>query len=131
MSQRQFMHRVDAAVTRKVAQALLTTMRPLKRVLREQQVKIEKLQKEKHKAHAEERAMAAGLAEKLKNGLLSHLKRSGWPSVRMRFGPVYCIGNLCLHLAGGVDLVAFVVDFALLFGAPLNTNVVRFLPGGS
>jgi len=43
-------------------------------VLREQQLKIERLQKEKNKEKQEEQTMAAGLADKLKNGLLAHLK---------------------------------------------------------
>ena len=43
-------------------------------MLREQQLKIERLQKEKNKEKQEEQTMAAGLADKLKNGLLAHLK---------------------------------------------------------
>ena len=58
-----------------VAHVLLSTMRPLKKVLREQQVKIEKLEKQKEREKHQEEKMAAALADKLKTGLLSHLKR--------------------------------------------------------
>ena len=73
MSQKAFMHRVDSAVTHKVAQELLATIRPLKRILREQQGKIEKLQKQKRKEKAVEETLARSLANKLKSGLLSKL----------------------------------------------------------
>jgi hypothetical protein len=66
---------VSPAVTRKVAHVLVRTMRPLRRILREQQLKIEKLQKEKNKVKRQEETMAAELASKLKNGLIDHLKQ--------------------------------------------------------
>lgn len=81
------MHRVDSAVTHKVAQELLATIRPLKRILREQQGKIEKLQKQKRKEKAVEETLARSLANKLKSGLLSHLKRDVDIEVRRKLTP--------------------------------------------
>jgi len=81
------MHRVDSAVTKKVAHVLIRTMRPLKRVLHEQQVKIELLQKEKNKEKEEEQKMASALADKLKNGLLSHLKKDVDIEVKRKLTP--------------------------------------------
>eukprot|EP00285_Hemiselmis_virescens_P008462 CAMPEP_0173379632 /NCGR_PEP_ID=MMETSP1356-20130122/2497_1 /TAXON_ID=77927 ORGANISM="Hemiselmis virescens, Strain PCC157" /NCGR_SAMPLE_ID=MMETSP1356 /ASSEMBLY_ACC=CAM_ASM_000847 /LENGTH=267 /DNA_ID=CAMNT_0014332993 /DNA_START=59 /DNA_END=858 /DNA_ORIENTATION=+ len=74
MSQKQFEGVVDKDVTAKVAQVLLETMRPLKRVLREQQEKIDMLEHHhSHEAKAEQR-IAGRLSSDLKTGLLSHLK---------------------------------------------------------
>lgn len=74
MSQAQFEGEVDKAVTAKVATVLLNTMRPLKRVLYEQQKKIEALRKEKNTEIAAEKRIAARLSNNIKQGLLTHLK---------------------------------------------------------
>ena len=99
MSQAQFETKVERAVTSKVAQALLKTMQPLKRVLKEQQDKIaylehrhahEKKDEARYAAlpsriHVGEPAppdadksdcrIATRLSSDLKSGLLSHLKQ--------------------------------------------------------
>ena len=74
-------------MTRKVAHVLVRTMRPLRRILREQQLKIEKLQKEKNKEKRQEETMAAELASKLKNGLIAHLKQDVDIEVRRKLTP--------------------------------------------
>ena len=66
---------------------LVRTMRPLRRILREQQLKIEKLQKEKNKERRQEETMAAELASKLKNGLIAHLKQDVDIEVQRKLTP--------------------------------------------
>lgn len=55
MSQADFEKKVDKEVTSRVAQAILATMRPLKRVLKEQQDKIDMLE-HRHTDHAKTEA---------------------------------------------------------------------------
>ena len=73
--QKQFMRKVDSAVTRKVAHELILTMRPLKKILHEQQRKIEVMQRQKQQEKQVEEKLAKALAEKLKKGLIAHLKQ--------------------------------------------------------
>lgn len=73
--QKQFMRKVDSAVTRKVAHELILTMRPLKKILHEQQRKIEVMQRQKQQEKQVEEKLARALAEKLKKGLIAHLKQ--------------------------------------------------------
>jgi len=75
MSQRVFIRRVEEQVSRRVAAALLRTMRPLKKVLREQQEKIRVLRRERNRMEEEQKNIAQKLSGKIKDGLLSHLKQ--------------------------------------------------------
>jgi len=70
-----FIRRVEEQVSRRVAAALLRTMRPLKKVLREQQEKIRVLRRERNRMEEEQKNIAQKLSGKIKDGLLSHLKQ--------------------------------------------------------
>mmetsp|Transcript_35024 Transcript_35024/g.82081 ORF Transcript_35024/g.82081 Transcript_35024/m.82081 type:complete len:194 (+) Transcript_35024:519-1100(+) len=75
MSQGQFERVVDKDVTAKVAKVLLQTMRPLKRVLKEQQEKIDFLEHRKSHVDRAEKRIAGRLSNDLKTGLMAHLKQ--------------------------------------------------------
>jgi len=75
MSQGQFEGVVDKDVTAKVAKVLLQTMRPLKRVLKEQQEKIDLLEHRKSHEDRAEKRIAGRLSSDLKTGLMAHLKQ--------------------------------------------------------
>mmetsp|Transcript_41552 Transcript_41552/g.130962 ORF Transcript_41552/g.130962 Transcript_41552/m.130962 type:complete len:289 (-) Transcript_41552:898-1764(-) len=75
MTQASFVRRVEDQVSRRVASALLRTMKPLKEVLREQQQKIRILRRQRNKMEEEQKEIAQKLSTKIKDGLLSHLKQ--------------------------------------------------------